>query len=42
LGRALREVLYRAERTPLRMFGLSHFVVLEKPLQHPAAGVVEG
>jgi SAM-dependent methyltransferase len=31
LGRVLREVLYRAERTPLRMFGLSHFVVLQKP-----------
>jgi SAM-dependent methyltransferase len=31
LGRILRAVLYRAERTPLRRFGLSHFVVLEKP-----------
>ena len=31
LGRLLRWVLYRAERTPLKMFGLSHFVVLEKP-----------
>jgi len=31
LGRLLRGALYRAERTPLRMFGLSHFVVLEKP-----------
>jgi SAM-dependent methyltransferase len=31
LGGALRSLLYRAERTPLRMFGLSHFVVLEKP-----------
>jgi len=31
LGRLLRAVLYRAERTPLKMFGLSHFVVLEKP-----------
>jgi len=31
LGRALRAVTYRAERTPLRVFGLSHFVVLEKP-----------
>lgn len=30
LGGALRWALYRAERTPLRMFGLSHFVVLEK------------
>jgi SAM-dependent methyltransferase len=35
LGRVLREVLYRAERTPLRAFGLSHFVVLEKPLEEP-------
>ena len=31
LGRFLRAVLYRAERTPLKVFGLSHFVVLEKP-----------
>jgi SAM-dependent methyltransferase len=31
LGRALRAALYRAERTPLKIFGLSHFVVLEKP-----------
>lgn len=31
LGSMLRSVLYRAERTPLRMFGLSHFVVLQKP-----------
>ncbi len=31
LGRLLRAVLYRAERTPLKVFGLSHFVVLEKP-----------
>jgi ubiquinone/menaquinone biosynthesis C-methylase UbiE len=30
LGRALRTGLYRAERTPLKVFGLSHFVVLEK------------
>jgi SAM-dependent methyltransferase len=30
LGGVLRQVLYRAERTPLRMFGLSHFVVIEK------------
>jgi SAM-dependent methyltransferase len=30
IGRVLRSVLYRAERTPLAMFGLSHFVVLEK------------
>jgi SAM-dependent methyltransferase len=31
LGQGLRAVLYRAERTPARVFGLSHFVVLEKP-----------
>ena len=30
LGALLRAALYRAERTPLRAFGLSHFVVLEK------------
>jgi len=30
LGGALRGILYRAERTPMRRFGLSHFVVLEK------------
>jgi SAM-dependent methyltransferase len=29
-GRALREVLYRAEHTPMRRLGLSHFVVLHK------------
>jgi SAM-dependent methyltransferase len=31
LGRLLRAVTYRLERTPLRAFGLSHFVVLAKP-----------
>jgi ubiquinone/menaquinone biosynthesis C-methylase UbiE len=31
LGRALRSALYRAEHTPLKAFGLSHFIVLEKP-----------
>jgi SAM-dependent methyltransferase len=30
LGKALRAVLYRAEHTPVRTFGLSHFVVLRK------------
>ena len=30
LGAALRAALYRAEHTPLRIFGLSHFVVLQK------------
>jgi SAM-dependent methyltransferase len=39
LGGALRSMLYRAERTPLRMFGLSHFVVLEKPASGAAAEV---
>jgi SAM-dependent methyltransferase len=32
LGSALRRVAYALERTPLRAFGLSHFVVLEKIL----------
>ena len=32
-GRALRWLLYRAERTPLRTFGLSHFVVLSKSVE---------
>ena len=31
LGRILRAALYRAEQTPLKIFGLSHFVVLAKP-----------
>jgi SAM-dependent methyltransferase len=30
LGRAIRRALYAAEETPLRVFGLSHFLVLEK------------
>ena len=30
LGRVLRAVLQRLERTPFRIFGLSHFWVLEK------------
>jgi SAM-dependent methyltransferase len=30
-GGMLRSLLYRAERTPLKMFGLSHLVVLQKP-----------
>jgi len=30
VGKALRAVLYRAEHTPARAFGLSHFLVLEK------------
>lgn len=30
LGGLLRSALYRAERTPLRAFGLSHFIVLAK------------
>jgi SAM-dependent methyltransferase len=46
LGAFLRAVLYRAESTPLRTFGLSHFVVLEKlggglpsPLDGEGSGV---
>ncbi|MGK2965937.1 MAG: class I SAM-dependent methyltransferase, partial [Tepidiformaceae bacterium] len=31
VGAILRTVLYRAEHTPLKTFGLSHFIVLEKP-----------
>ncbi|MCX7708061.1 MAG: class I SAM-dependent methyltransferase [Anaerolineae bacterium] len=30
LGRVLRRVLYALEHTPLQVFGLSHFLVLEK------------
>ncbi len=30
LGRALQATLHRAEATPLRVFGLSHFVILER------------
>jgi SAM-dependent methyltransferase len=30
LGRLLQETLHRAESTPLRVFGLSHFVILER------------
>jgi SAM-dependent methyltransferase len=30
VGKALRALLYPLENTPLRIFGLSHFVVLEK------------
>lgn len=30
MGRALRALLYPLENSPLRIFGLSHFVVLEK------------
>ncbi|MBN1121620.1 MAG: methyltransferase domain-containing protein [Anaerolineae bacterium] len=30
LGRAIRSVLYFAEKTPFRLFGLSHLLVLEK------------
>lgn len=30
LGKALRAILYTAEKTPFRVFGLSHVLVLEK------------
>lgn len=36
-GRALRAMLYRAEHTPARHLGLSHFVVLEKRGDQPRA-----
>lgn len=36
LGGVLRAALYRAEQTPLRTFGLSHFVVLRKRFAPPA------
>ena len=29
-GRMVRDVLYILEQTPLRVFGLSHFLVVEK------------
>ncbi len=38
VGGILRAVLYRAERTPLRVFGLSHFIVIEKPARGAAPG----
>jgi hypothetical protein len=31
LGRLLRALTYALEATPLRAFGLSHFLVAEKP-----------
>jgi hypothetical protein len=30
VGRILRALTYTAERTPLRVFGLSHLLVVEK------------
>lgn len=30
VGKILREILYAAEKTPLRWFGLSHWIVLER------------
>lgn len=32
LGRVLRALLYAAERAPFQIFGLSHFLVLRKPV----------
>jgi hypothetical protein len=29
-GRLLKRFLYAAEKTPLRLLGISHFLVLEK------------
>lgn len=36
LGRALRGVTYALERTPLRIFGLSHLLVAERMQQKPS------
>lgn len=36
LGGLLRTALHAAEGTPLRVFGLSHFLVLQKPATPPA------
>jgi hypothetical protein len=30
LGRLLRRITYALEQTPLRMFGLSHLLIIEK------------
>ncbi|MDH7484898.1 MAG: class I SAM-dependent methyltransferase [Anaerolineae bacterium] len=38
LGRWLRRVIYALERTPLRAFGLSHFLVVEKMDEEPRSG----
>ncbi|MDP9238237.1 MAG: class I SAM-dependent methyltransferase [Chloroflexota bacterium] len=42
LGRVLRSALHRAEQTPLRTFGLSHFVVLQKPEGGASGGEAGG
>ena len=36
LGRWLRRITYALEGTPLRAFGLSHFLVAERTASHPA------
>jgi len=38
LGRWLRRIIYALERTPLRIFGLSHFLVVEKTDEGPKPG----
>ncbi len=38
LGKILRALLQFLERTPLRVFGLSHFLVVEKHPQGPGSG----
>jgi SAM-dependent methyltransferase len=37
LGRILRQITYMLEQTPLRLFGLSHLLVIEKMSSPPAA-----
>ncbi|MDH3675214.1 MAG: class I SAM-dependent methyltransferase, partial [Anaerolineae bacterium] len=38
VGRMLRKVTYTLENTPLKIFGLSHLLVLEKPMS-PMVGM---
>jgi len=38
LGAALRKILFRMEKTPFRIFGLSHFWVLERLPESPVEG----
>ena len=37
LGKALRSLLQAAEKTPLRLFGLSHLLVIEKMVKCPGS-----
>jgi len=35
LGKVMQAVFHRLERTPIRIFGLSHFLVLERQGRRP-------